>query len=232
MTEPSFGGAIRRFDLKEQTAKTLPVKVGDLKGIAADSQGRLLIFTGGLELLCVDGDGKEVEKKKLQDPGQGLGDVPGITFDEVRNRLYGSTGFNLGCKWYVWYWDLKDGSFHGVLPGTKSGEPKRKRGEAGPFEGTELYPEMPITYFGPDDPEHNFLYVAPNDMPAFFRLDLAKKEIRALRTEGGKVKFFDHGFAQDMPSSQGTWMDDGSFVMYERPFAANGPQVVRFRRVR
>jgi hypothetical protein len=80
--------------------------------------------------------------------------------DEKNERLYATT---YGARpWYVWYWDLKDGSLHGVLPNCSKKPTARRSGEAGPFEGTVLYNHGEISW-GPDDPDKRFLYLTRVD---------------------------------------------------------------------
>ncbi len=192
-TEPQNGGILRRLDFVEQQVTTVPMPAGvkGFAGMTCDSTGRLYFlpkWSSGLYILSPDG---KVEKKAVE-MKESTGGFSGLSLavDEKHNRLYCS-GYG-AKKWYVYYWDLKDGSFHGVLPVPQKGEPRRKRSEAGPFKGTELYNQMGCS-FGADDPEKRFLYVYPNDTQTIFRLDLEKKEIWGCSVGKDGVRFISSG---------------------------------------
>lgn len=188
------GGALRGLDLEKQEAFTASAEpIPHLKGLAVDGSGRVLALRNNGELLFLKPGSREVEKKKLETPeGAYGGHSLTLALDPVHNRLYCSPSYKMSKKWYVWYWDLADGSFHGVLPMPGEGEPHRKGGmgasEAGPFKGTSLYPECYIR-FGPDDPDYRFLYMSCTDQWAQYRLDLVKEEIHALSYNKEKEAF-------------------------------------------
>lgn len=235
LTEPYFGGALRRIDLVEQEIKTIPMppKTG-IGGMTADNEGHLIILVAYSDRLAfLNAEGKIEKELKLDMQEQ----VGGATFpcylnmDDVNGRIYAS-GYG-SKKWYVWYWDLKDGSFHGVLPISQKDDPgKRKRNEAGPFKGTDLYNEMG-SYFGPDDPKRNFLYVSPNDTMTFFRLDLSKEEIWACTREKDCVRFIGSGLPSGLGGSEswGSHLNAEGDIVFSVPHW-NGAQLVRLRRIK
>ncbi|MCX7806689.1 MAG: hypothetical protein N3A38_16105, partial [Planctomycetota bacterium] len=128
-----------------------------------------------------------------------------------RDRCYGTKNY------YIWYWDMKDGSFHGVLPTPAKSGKDRGRNVPGPFEGTNLYSEGSVC-FGPDDPDHRFLYVGRVDTWCWFRLDLEKRMVAALDIEsGGKgkpviVKWSEEKSSKVNVYGGASWLEDGSFV--------------------
>jgi hypothetical protein len=222
---------LRRLDLKEQMVKTIPVSTRRPVGMVGDSKGRLLIVSCDNDLQYLDEEGKVAEQKKLESVEQaGFGEYS-LTLDEPRSRLFATT---FGAKkWYVWYWDLKDGSFHGILPIAQAGEPVRPGGNAmhptmGSFKGTILYNQMG-NFFGPDDPDRKFLYVLPNDTGNFFRLDMEKEMIWGVKLEGKTARFVDSGYPGGIGDFAG-WLEDGSFTVSTRPWV--GAQIFRFRRVK
>ncbi|MBA4389074.1 MAG: hypothetical protein C0404_13920 [Verrucomicrobia bacterium] len=236
ITEPYFDQTLRRIDLVKQEIQTVPMppKTG-VGGMTADSQGRLVLLVAYTDkLIFINGDGK-TEKELTLDMQEkvGGGTFPcSLNLDEKNGRVYGA-GYG-AQKWYIWYWDLKDGSFHGVLPIPQQGEPKRQRNEAGPFKGTDLYKEMGTWFGPPDDPGRNYLYTSPNDTMTFFRLDLAKQVIWACTAEKDCIRFIDSGVPRGMSTGKESWgthMDAQGDILTSIPFW-NGPQVVRFPRVK
>jgi RNA polymerase sigma factor (sigma-70 family) len=210
-TEPWQGQILRQLDFVKQEVKTI---LSDTRGIGpmtADSTGRLHVVKGS-ELVIFSGDGK-VERQQALDMQEKFGGLgASIALDEKNGRLYGA-GYGMK-KWYVFYWDVKDGSFHGVLPITGAGEPKRGRNEPGPFKGTDLYGEGNVA-FGPDDPEHRFVYTGRVDTHLFFRLDLEKQEVSAFSVDkDGQGSFIGSGKPQGESCYGSTplWMEDGSFA--------------------
>ena len=196
-TEPYYGKVLRRLDLKEQRASTVSLPKGTVINMAPDDEGNLYtLMVGGTLLIMDTGQGKVIRTLKL-DPGSEQISYAlswSTALDTVNNRLY-ATRFK-AKKYYIWYWDLKDGSFHGVLAIPKEGESVRPKPSGGgiggclpgPFKGTKLYNEGSV-YFGPDDPTRRFLYTSRVDTSTFFRLDLDKKEIWVFATDKEKKVF-------------------------------------------
>ncbi len=217
--------ALRRCDLEKQEVTTIRRSVKDFGGMTVDVKGKLLLIDGG-ELLWLDESGKQEKKLSLtmEEKVRGIGGAgASLALDEVHDRLY-ATSFGTR-KWYVWYWDLKDGWFHGVLPMPEKGK-GRKRNEAGPFAGTDLYGEGSV-FFGPDDPKKRYLYTARVDTFGLFRLDLEKQHISALTVEAAKGKpavayFIDKGNVGRVPVYGGArFTDDGSILSsVHTPFVA------------
>ena len=138
-----------------------------------------------------------------------------LALDEKHGRIYGTC---YGTKdYYIWYWDMKDGSFHGVLPTPEKSGKDRGRSKPGPFEGTNLYSEGSVR-FGPDDPDRRFLYAGRVDTWCWFRLDLEKQVIAALDIESGGrgkpeiVRWSDEKFSKVNVYGGAGWLEDGSFI--------------------
>lgn len=226
-TDGYNGGVLRRLDFENQDVRTMLPDARSLKGLAVDSKSKLLVLKATGELAYVMPDGTTGIEARLT-----LGEVIGgwgasLALDETNGRLYATT---YGTKnWYVWYWDLKDGSFHGVLPIAAAGAPKRAPNEAGSFDGVSLYNEGTVT-FGPDDPERRFLYLGRIDTWTWFRLDLKARWVWVLSPEGasntidwsgGIVRFKDSGTpGGNSPTyGGGVWLANGSFIgMAHSPF--------------
>jgi hypothetical protein len=231
MREPLLDGALRRLDFAKQVVTTSPVKTGWKGKILADSKGRLILLAGDGSLQYFDENGKAVEQKKLQMNPDVL--IGSLLLDEAHERLYGGCEYN-SKSWYVWYWDLKDGSFHGVLPAWQPGEPKHGLGgmvgpDPGPFKGTSFYPQM-ACFWGADDPEKNFLYILPNDCMNFYRLDLKKEEVWCSSLVGNEVAIVGTGSARKIGVDFCGWLPDGSFISSDRPW--DGARIWRCRRVK
>ncbi len=196
-TEPYYGKVLRQLDLKEQRVSTVSLPKGTVISMAPDDEGNVYTLMSGGTLLVMDtAQGKVTRTLKL-DPGSesvGYALSWSTALDTVNNRLY-ATKFG-AKKYYIWYWDIKDGSFHGVLAIPQKGEPVRPKPSGGgiggclpgPFKGTKLYNEGSV-YFGPDDPKRRFLYTSRVDTSTFFRLDLEKKEIWVFATDKEKKVF-------------------------------------------
>jgi hypothetical protein len=157
---------------------------------------------------------------------QGLGSSTAV--DEKKGRLYATT---YGPKdFFVWYWDLKDGSMHGVLPNCSGKPGARGKSVAGPFEGTVVYNHGEIAW-GPDDPDHRFLYMTRVDTAILHRLDLDKKIMAVLCPKTGG--FIDTGKAKGSSAYSQTpcWLQDGSFVG-GIPWYKGAPRYRYFKRVK
>jgi RNA polymerase sigma factor (sigma-70 family) len=223
-------GHIRALDFEKQTVTTLPVKGC---AVSADGEsGRIYVVYGlnpvtGVTVLSPAPEWKVLETRPLQG-NQGvnaLGFV--LAVDEKRGRLYGRTAYP-NNPWYVWYWDLKDGSYHGLLPIAPKDEPgTRGQGEAGPFKGVKLYGHGELGW-GPDDPEKRYLYLANVDDGALYRMDLDKEVLMVMNKEG---RFVDRGKGiMAAYSRMPLWFEDGSFVGSHGTFP--GVYVTAFRRVK
>ena len=154
----------------------------------------------------------QVVKLQAKDAGQQFQAVSNsIAVDEVHGRLYACSN----RQWSLWYWDMKDGSFHGVIkfPGKDDAARPGGMGGAtpGPFKGVRFYNEGTLD-FGPDDPQKRFLYMAQCDDHSFYRLDLEKEIVYALDLKTGR--FVDSGPARRpavLFMLTPTWLADGSF---------------------
>lgn len=210
-TEPENGGILRCLDFKKQEVRTIARKTQHIAGMVVDSQGRLYIkdqYSPSLEIISPDGS---TEMKTLEMKEKSAGGFSGLSMalDEKRSRIYAS-GYG-ASEWYVYYWDLKDGSFHGVLPIPQKDQPRRKRNEAGSFEGTYLYNDLRI-FFGQDDPEKQFLYMGPNVTHYIFRLDLKKKEIWTCGMVGDKIRFVNSGVPGKFAGWTATFTEEGDLI--------------------
>ena len=223
---------IRRIDLAEQVVTTFMQANWKTRIMIPADDGGLRYFLDNA-LVLVDAQGKPGKKVALEvKPHLPVG---GVALDEGRGRLYASCDYD-GTKggWYVWYWDLKDGSFHGVLPAWQKGQPKHGPGgmggpDPGPFKGTSLYPQM-IPFWGPDDPEKNFLYILPNDTSNFYRLDLKKETIGCASIEGGEIRIIETGKTRRIGKDFCGWLPDGSFISSDRPWV--GARIWRYKRTK
>lgn len=226
-----FNGKIllRRLDFARQEVRTLTDIQGFLS-LAADAKGRLYVLTRR-GLLVLDPEGKTirnlpVDLSRVQT--NAFQRASPVVLDEVHNRLYASLS---SPGWYVFYWDLKDGSFHGVVPIL----PKRRpRNQPGPFEGTDLYYEAARLMFSVDDPNRRFLYMSRVDTHQFFRLDLEKRQIAALLLEGGgrtgkpqTVRFIENGAAAWAPLYASIRWEGHDFIGGDFQFGV----AHRFRRI-
>ena len=230
-TDGYNGHALRCLDLKTQTVKTLLPGAKGVRGIVAGSRGLYILRDGGqFTLLNPEGKIELGLKVELKENVHRWG--TSLALDEKHGRIYATSYATK--NYYVWYWDLKDGSFHGVLPTPKKSGKDRGRNKPGPFDGTNLYGQGSV-FFGPDDPDKRFLYVGRIDTWNLFRLDLKKRVIAALDQKGGRrgqpriVWFSDTKMGGRVPSYGGaSWMKDGSFQS-----TVHSPYVTyRFRRIK
>jgi len=221
---------IRALDFAEQQVRTLPVK-----GVvfACGESGKLYVVQGFNPAAKVVVVGPGPAWKVLRVVGlkgdvrlSGLGCSAAV--DEKHGRLYCTT--YRAARHYVWYWDLKDGSYHGVLPNCEKKPGARKMGEAGPFEGSVLYNHGEISW-GPDDPEKRFLYVTRVDDNNLYRLDLKRRIMAVFSVKRGRFVESGKGDGQPLYMYPPYWLPDGSFVgivpWYQRP-----PQYKFFKRIR
>ncbi|MBL8799945.1 MAG: hypothetical protein JNM56_39045 [Planctomycetia bacterium] len=201
---------LRAVDFAKQYVSTVPTK-GAVKAMTCGESGKLYVVLNSpateVQVLSSGSEWKLLETVKLQGK-QELGDLGSVlAVDEERGRLYGTT---YGAwPWYVWYWNLKDGSYHGVLPNAQKEADKRKQGEAGPFAGTVVYNHGAIAW-GPDDPEKRFLYMTRVDDSSCYRLDLDEKVLRVFNEREGR--FIEKGRGTPITYAHAPfWFDDGSF---------------------
>jgi hypothetical protein len=221
---------LRRLDFEKQEVRTVADIPGYL-GLAADSRGQLYVLTRG-GVFVLDPEGKKIKTQPVDlSPVQvdSFQRFSPLALDEVHNRLYASLGSK---SWYVHYWDLKDGSFHGVVPILGQ---RRPRNQPGSFEGVDLYYEAGRLAFSVDDPNRRFLYMTRVDTHQMFRLDLEKRQIAALLVEGGgntgkpqTVRFVETGPATWAPPYALMRWDGHDFMAGDFPFGL----IHRFRRIR
>ncbi len=209
ITEPQNSDKIRRFDFVDQMVTTVPLTV-NVAGMTVGSDGKLYIkshYDSLLHIVSLDGS---VERKTLA-MVEGTGNFVGLSMvlDEAKNRIYAST--YRPTYWYVHYWDLSDGSFHGVLPVTTDSLILRERNVPGPFEGTNLYPQLGI-FFGPDDPEKRYLYIDPNDTWVILRLDLQERVVATSSKESDGVRFITSGNPKKLDGYTGRFNSRGDII--------------------
>jgi RNA polymerase sigma-70 factor (ECF subfamily) len=219
----SNGHLIRRIDLREQEVTTFVRGNWKDQILWPDDDGGLRCFRINVnEIRTFNPQGKLLETLKLAAAPKHT-KPKSLLLDEVRGRLY--AGCQYGTKtWYVWYWDLKDGSFHGVIPMRKRGGVGS--GRPGPLEGAVFYPEIRVRW-GPDDPERNCLYLLPNDTGTHFMLDLKKRHVRVATMEKDVVRVVGSGKWNKLGVDLSGWMPDGSFYGCQR-----WGHIYRFRRTR
>jgi hypothetical protein len=166
-----------------------------------------------------------------------------LLLDEEKGRLYGSRQASGQIDWFIWYWDLSDGTFHGILPMTvgeydpttmKGWGPARVgRGHLfGTFEGTGWYPELWIR-FKPGDTERNHIWTGCTDMSNVWVLDLKAKQTYMLVGDGDKAVWAKPGSSvYNRLSVHGGfgWATDGSDDFYI-PTNGGGP-FIRYKRVK
>lgn len=228
--------ALRRCDLQRQEVVTIRRPVKAFGGHTVNDQGQVLVIEDET-LLWLNSDGQEQKRLRLQVPERlaGIGNQgASLALDDVHDRLY-ATSFN-PRQWYIWYWDLKDGSVHGVIPVSPKGQ-GRKRNEAGPFTGTDLYMEGTV-FFGPDDPQKRFLYTARVDTFGFFRLDLEKQHLSALTVESRKgqpdvARFIDAGVPRSVPVYfSAKFTEDGSIISSAHHWEGLSYVATRLKRIK
>jgi len=228
-TEPQNNGILRCLDFKKQEVRTISTKTKYIAGMVVDSQGKLYIkdmYSPLLEIISSDGS---VEMKSVEMKEKSVSGFSGLSMvlDEKRERIY-AAGYR-GEEWYIYYWDLKDGSFHGVLPIPQKDQPHRRMNEAGPFEGTYLYNQMSC-FWGPDDPDKRFLYIRPNYTHLIFRLDLEKKEIWACGVVDNYVRFVKNGIPGNLAGWSAYFTEDGD-IATDIPFW-NRPRIMMYKRLK
>ncbi len=225
-----YGGKIRALDFATQIVHTLPVKG---TAVACGESGKIYMPQGtrpvkSIAVLSPGPEWKLLETKAVKGEAglQGLGSA--VVVDEKRGRLYATTYGGAG-GFFVWYWDLKDGSFHGVLPNCKGKPNARGQGVAGPFDGTVVYNHGEICW-GPDDPEKRFLYMSRVDDGQLYRLDLERKIMAVFAIKQGK--FVEKGKGGlSAYSTAPYFLEDGSFLG-SIPWYKPAPHYRFFKRVK
>lgn len=217
---------IRRLDFESQQVKTLPEFPGYL-GMTGDAQGNLYVVTSLRKLLVLNNEGKLLRELPLE---FGSAAASGflrwfpLALDEKHRRLYSASQAG---GWYLFYWDLADGSFHGVVP---IAQQRRPRNQPGPFEGVDWYHEGATLQFASaaTDPDRRFLYLARVDTYQLFRLDLERKQVAALVVEGNTARFSETEASAHPPVYARFRMVGQDFVTLDGQWAAT----YRFRRVK
>jgi hypothetical protein len=199
---------IRRMDLEKQQVASIPWPTGTYGvNLLASKGGKLYVVTSGGDLHACDIDGKSEKTVRLQIPGAGR-----YLLDEVNDRLYWATYFNPKTKWFVGYFDMKagDGVFHGVLPTEPPNGIMSGGAVPGPFKGFKAYPHVFALWFGPDDPDRNFIYMDHVDTAQLYRLDLKKEEVGVLSCEADGARFIFSGKGKG--DTKGRFDDNGDVV--------------------
>ncbi|MCX7806117.1 MAG: hypothetical protein N3A38_13125, partial [Planctomycetota bacterium] len=207
---------LRCLDFAEQKVSTLATGSATPLNVAVGESGKLYVVNYSHELVVLDPkDGwKAVHTVKLDTAEQLNALSNSLAADEVHGRIYASS--YRPKSWYVWYWDIRDGSLRGVLPMPGMDGPAREGGMGGaapgPFKGTRMYGECTVG-FGPDDPGKRFLYVGSIDDPSFYRLDLEKQWF--YKFDSTKGVFIGEGGRRHPEVTYAvlpTWFEDGSFM--------------------
>lgn len=160
---------LRRLDFEAEWVETLPIDVSLARAMDVDSQGRIhLAGYDGVRVL--EQDGTLVSSFAAGDwqPQHGFD----IEADDVNNRLYGAN--RCAGEWQVWYWDLADGSFHGLIR-VPPDDPNGRNDSATFAEANLLCPGG--LAFGPDDPERSYLFLGGGDNTTFYRLKLVEEAV-------------------------------------------------------
>lgn len=215
--DPGNGYAIRVMDFATNMVSTLTVPNGlTVQSLVVDSKGQVVIFGSGRVVtigIATNTVVSDITLKATQ--GLSLGAGKGLALDEVHNKLYASGTCDGG--WHVWYFDLNDGgSFHGVLSGGARGA---NGGYAGPFDTYAGYCEQNI-WWGPDDPERRFLYMAVTDEPGPKRLDLQNRMVAIFSVDPNNPNLLMFSESSTfIPASfigfsllPGAWLPDGSNI--------------------
>jgi len=165
-------GVVRRLDFEREQVTTVTHETDGARALAFDELGVLYLAGYGNTIRRVHPSGaSDTQSIEPAFISHGFG----VAMDNKHDRLYGAN--RCAGNWYVWYWDLaSQGKFVGVLAIPGEGETKRALNATGPFEGTWLHCPSGIA-FGPDDPDHRYLYYGGGDNTTFFRLDLVKQWI-------------------------------------------------------
>ncbi|MBA4387398.1 MAG: hypothetical protein C0404_05415 [Verrucomicrobia bacterium] len=219
MNDVRNGGKLRFLDFEKQEVKTFLPERRFNGSMVVNSRGELLSLGNDGTLLFIGPDGRIVKQGLQLEHGKGvnsMGDFGAtLALDEKKNRLYAGA---MSKEWYYWYWDLADGSFHGLIPVPNPGDVTRERPGIGaclpgPFKGTALYGEGSALLFGPDDPGNRFLYSTRVDTHILFRLDIEKEYFSSF--SGKEGRFLDSGRPVGNScagTSSPVWLADGSFV--------------------
>lgn len=216
-------GSIRRADLEKQMVVSIPRPKGWFMNMFADNKGKLyVVMHGGMVHVC-DYDGKVEKSIQLQMPGNGM-----LMLDSTNDRLYWGTR-DRNPKWFVGYFDLKTSGweFHGLI----ESNPERNKRDwmraiPNSFTNFGCYTQVDGLYFGPDDPEKNFLYMKTCDTTPSFRLDLKKKEVWVLSKEKDDYRYIFSGQGRgdtyglnesgDVGGSNDAWGGDPRILCYPR----------------
>lgn len=221
---------IRSLDFAEQMVRTLPVQG---RAFACGESGKLYVVQAykaeAIVVLSPGPEWKVLATVKLSGDVTLRGLGTSLAVDEKHGRLYGTT---FGSKlWYVWYWDLNDGSLHGVLPNSKGKPDARQAGEAGPFQGTMLYNHGEIGW-GPDDADRRFLYLTRVDDNNLYRLDLKREIISVFSVKQGRFVEKGRGDGSPLYMYQPHWFADGSFVGSLPWYGGEFPKIRYFKRIK
>jgi hypothetical protein len=225
-SEPQNGHVIRCMDFVKQEVSTVAAGLISA-GMTVDSSGRLYVKTrldSILHIISMDGT-IETKKLEIREMAGSSVAVLCLALDEAKGRLYGACAY--AQLWYVYYWDLADGSFHGVLP--RGATPLRDNNVPGPFEGTNLYNQIMFMEFGPDDPDKRYLYIHTNDSRVIHRLDLVDRVIWASSVESDGLRFISSG----IPKGYGGWTlrmtEEGDWTT--NTYFWNNPHLSIFKRI-
>lgn len=193
---------LRYLDFQTQQVGTILKGLAGFNGMAIDSQGRLYLHLAN-QIRVINADGtlvRQVDLDMSQVTTSGFRRFFPVTLDEVNNRFYSAVR---RLNWYLWYWDLADGSFHGVVPISAV---QRGRNMPGPFEGTHWYGEASTIDFGPDDPQKRYLYITHIDTYSLHRVDQERRVVSALLKESGLIRFSDTDWSKEYTYGSFQWV--------------------------
>lgn len=226
---------VRKLDFETQTVSTVLRDITPL-AIAASADGTTLYVVDWDKVSVVDrATWTTVRSFPFTTdarPAHGFS----IALDDKHQRLYAAN--RCSGAWYVWYWDLADGTFHGVLPLLPPTAPQRPQNVPGPFEGAALHCPAGIS-FGPDDPDYRYLYYGGGDSTTFWRLDLTGRMVDAFGPDdASRQPYMVFRFTHDYTTPLGflsvsswaglpVWGRDNNDVLLGQPIYS---AAIRFRR--
>lgn len=220
---------LRRLDFEAEWVDTIPVDVTLSVALDVDTAGR--IYLAGYDgIRVIEDDGSLVASHALGgvQPQHGFD----IALDEANNRLYGAN--RCAGEWQVWYWDLGDGSFHGLIRVPPNDETNRNHSAT--FAEANLLCPGGLA-FGPEDPERRHLFLGGGDNTTFYRLDLFDEVVDFFgpldRTQPGPYRDLAFVEGERLPfGSVSTWAGLPVWVGTDL-YLGDGiwPRATRFRRV-
>ena len=163
--------SVKRLDTEKRVVTTVHRAVGWSPPIpACGPDGTVYVYDGSkVHVYPVEGAKRVIDLERACK-------TRGAAYDPKHDRLYGANRATTK-DWTIFYWDLKTGKFHGVLPSPDNpiNEGKvRAQMATGTFKHTKLWCPGGLS-FGPDDPDCRYIYVGGGDENCMYRFDLEKE---------------------------------------------------------